>query len=156
MKRKEQPGIDEIITLEEREHLLYGLHRFLAWVGEPLPEKVEVDGEKIEIHDLIWRCIHNKEFSEKEKMRFMEIVRILETKEMLDEESLRKASLTREDAKKLYHESAALIRAIMDIRECEAGKVKLKKPDIEIRQKIDDAKRWMGFLKSVGKKSGDI
>lgn len=156
MKQKEQPGLDELISPEEREHLLYGLHRFLAWVGEPLPEKVEVDGEKIEIHDLIWRCIHKKVFSETEKKRFMELVRILEAKEMLNEESLKKASLTREDAKKLYHESSALIRAIMDLRDCEAGKVKLKEPDIEIRQKIDDVKKWMGFLKSVGKKSGDI
>lgn len=67
MTQKEKPVLDELITSEEREHLLFGLHRFLAWVGEPLPEKVEADGEKIEIHDLIWRCIHNKEFSEKEK-----------------------------------------------------------------------------------------
>jgi len=156
MNQKEQPGLDELISPEEREHLLYGLHRFLAWVGEPLPENVEVDGNNIEVHDVIWSCIHKKEFSEKEKKSFLEIVRMLEAKEKLCEESLRKASLTREEAKKLYHESAALIRAIMDIRDCEAGNVKLKEPDIEIRHKIDDAKRWIGFLKSVGTKSGDI
>jgi len=156
MNQKEQPGLDELITPEEREHLLYGLHRFLAWVGEPLPEKVEVDGNNIEVHDVIWRCIHKKEFSEQEKKSFMELVRILEVKEKLGEDSLRKASLTREEARKLFHESAALIRAIIDIKECEAGKVKLKEPDIENRKKIDDAKRWIGFLKNVGKKSGDI
>jgi len=156
MNQKEQPGLDELITPEEREHLLYGLHRFLAWVGEPLPERVEVDGNNIEVHDVIWRCIHKKEFSEQEKKSFMELVRILEAKEKLGEDSLRKASLTREEARKLFHESAALIRAIMDIKECEAGKVKLKEPDIEIRKKIDDAKRWIGFLKNIGKKSGDI
>ena len=156
MPQKEHPDLDELITPDEREHLLYGLHRFLVWVGEPLPDEVEVDGEKIEVHDLIWSCIHNKEFSEKEKLHFMELVRMLEAKEKLDEESLKKASLTREEARKLFHESAALIRAIMDIKECEAGKVKLKEQDIETRKKIDDAKRWIGFLKSVGKKSGDI
>ncbi len=156
MQQKEQPGLDELITQEEREHLLNGLHRFLAWVGEPLPENVEVDGNNIEVHDVIWSCIHKKEFSEKEKNSFLEIVRMLEEKEKITEESLRNASLTREEAKKLYHESAALIRAIMDIRDCEAGNVKLKDPDIEIRHKIDDAKRWIGFLKSVGNKNGDI
>ncbi len=156
MDQKGQPGLDELITPEEREHLLYGLHRFLAWVGEPLPAKVDVEGNDVEVHDVIWRCIHKKEFSEKEKKSFMELVRMLETKEKLDEESLGKASLTREEAKKLFHESAALIRAIMDIRDCEVGNVKLKEPDMEIRRKIDDAKRWIGFLKNVGKKSGDI
>lgn len=153
MNQKERQGLDELITPQEREQLLYGLHRFLVWVGEPLPETVEVEGEKIEVHDLIWNCIHNKEFSKKEKNRFLEIARMLEAKEKLDEEALKKASLTQEEAKKLFHESAALIRAIMDIKECEAGKVKLKEPDIELRNKIEDAKRWIGFLKNVGKKS---
>ncbi len=156
MPQKEHPDLDELITPDEREHLLYGLHRFLVWVGEELPDKVEVDGEDIEIHDLIWRCIHKKDFSEQEKQRFVELIHILEAKEKLDEESLKKASLTREEARKLFHESAALIRAIMDIRECEEGTVKLKETDVEIRQKIDDAKRWIGFLKNIGKKSGDI
>ena len=151
MPQKERPDLDDLITPDEREHLLYGLHRFLVWVGEPLPEEVEVDGEKIEVHDLIWSCIHNKGFSEQEKKRFMELVRTLEAKEKLDEESLKKASLTREEAQRLYHESAALNRAIMDLKECEAGKVKLKDPDVEVIQKIDDVKRWIGFLKTIGK-----
>jgi len=150
---RQQPGLDDLITPEEREHLLYGLHRLLVWVGEKLPDSVEVDGKDIEIHDLIWRCIHKKKFSEQEKQRFMELVRMLEAQEKLDEQSLQKALLTREDARKLYQESAALIRAIMDLRECEAGNVNLKEPDIETRKKIDDAKRWMGFLKDIGKKS---
>ena len=149
---QQQPGLDDLITPEEREHLLYGLHRFLVWVGEELPDKVEVDGKNIEIHDLIWRCIHKKNFSEQEKQRFMELVRVLEEKEKHDEDSLKKVSLTREEARKLYHESASLIRAIMDLRECEEGKVKLKETDLEIKHKIDDAKRWIGFLKGIGKK----
>ncbi len=151
----QQPELDDLITPEEREHLLYGLHRFLVWVGEKLPDKVEVDGKDIEIHDLIWRCIHKKEFSEQEKQRFMELIRILEEKEKYDEEVLKKVSLTREDARKLYHESAALIRAIMDLRECEAGNVKLKEIDVETKHRIDDARRWVGFLKDIGKKRDD-
>ncbi len=152
MTKKEQPVLDELISPEEREHLLFGLHRFLAWVGEPLPEMVEVNGKDIEIHDLIWRCIHQKEFSEKEKKRLMELVSMLEAKEKLDEEKLKKASLTREEAKKLFHESAALIRAIMDLKECEAGKVRLETRGNELRNKINDAKKWIDFLKNVGKK----
>jgi hypothetical protein len=152
MHQKEQLELDELISPEEREHLLFGLHRFLVWVGEPLPESVEVEGKNIEIHDLIWRSIHKKEFSEMEKKRLMELVRMLEAKEKLDEESLKKSLLTREEAKKLFHESAALIRAIMDLKEFEAGKVRLETRNNELRQKINDAKKWIGFLKSVGKK----
>lgn len=152
MNRQEPGNLDEYISPEEREHLLNGLHRFLVWVGEKVPDEFEVDGKNIKLNELIWRCIHKKEFSEDEKKRFLELVRILETKEKHDEEALRKAALTREEAKKLYDETASLIRAIMDLRECETGKVKLKESSDEIKRKVDDARRWIGFLKNVGKK----
>ena len=149
---EERLKLDDIISEEERSHLLSELHRFLVWVGEPLPDAVEVNGETIKLHELIWRCIHKKEFSEKEKAHFMELVRLLETKEKHDEEILQKANLTKEDAKRLYHDTAALIRAIMDIRECEAGRVELRESREDVRKKIEDAKRWLGFLKGIGKK----
>ncbi len=153
MNREEPENLDDYISPEEREHLLNGLHRFLVWVGEKVPNEVEVDGKNIKLNELIWRCIHKKEFSEEEKQRFLELVKILETKEKHDEDALRKAHLTREEAKRLYDETASLIRAIMDLRECEAGKVKLKQSSDEIRRTVDDARRWIGFLKNVGKKS---
>ncbi|HEY9247460.1 MAG TPA: DUF5788 family protein [Candidatus Methanoperedens sp.] len=147
-----EPEDDEHISLEEKEHLLSELHRFFAWVGEKLPEEIDVDGEKINIHDIIWQCLNSQQSSEEDKKRFAELIRILETKEKKDEELLLKGDLTRDEARRLYHESAALIRAILDLRECEAGKMISKESGEEIRKKIDDAKRWIGFLKTVGKK----
>ncbi|HEY6625956.1 MAG TPA: DUF5788 family protein, partial [Ignavibacteriaceae bacterium] len=76
---------DDCISLEEREHLLNGLHRYLIWVGEKVPEEVEINGENIKLHELIWRCIHNKELSEQEKDRLLELVTLLETKAKYDE-----------------------------------------------------------------------
>jgi hypothetical protein len=153
MDQKELQKLDDYISLEEREHLLNGLHRYLIWVGEAVPEEVEVDGKNIQLHELIWGCIHKKEHSEQEKNRILELVQLLEAKVEHDEETLIKARLTREEAKRLYHDIASLIRSIMDLKECEADKVRLKVSSDEIKQKVDDARRWMGFLKTVGKKS---
>jgi hypothetical protein len=153
MDQKEIQKLDDYISLEEREHLLNGLHRYLIWVGEKVPEEVEVDGKKIKLNELIWGCIHNKELSEDEKNRILELVQLLEAKANHEQETLTRASLTREEAKRLYNDIASLIRAIMDLKDCEAGKVRLKVPSDEIKQKVDDARRWMGFLKTVGKKS---
>lgn len=151
----EEPArLDDYISLEEREHLLNGLHRYLIWVGEKVPDEVLINGKNIKLHELIWRCIHKTELSDQEKIRLIELVDLLEAKAKHDEEILLRASLTREEAKRLYTEIASLIRAIMDIRDCEAGKIKLKESSDEIKQKVDDARRWMGFLKNVGKKSG--
>lgn len=147
-----QPRHDHYITDEERQHLISELHRILVWVGEPLPDIVNVDGKIIEVHETVWWCIHKKEFSEEEKNNFREIIHLLEKKEKDREETLHTANLTHEDANKLYHEIASITRAIIDIRECETGKVNLKEPNEDVRQRIDDAKRWMNFLKNIGKK----
>ncbi|PWB54529.1 MAG: methyl-accepting chemotaxis protein [Candidatus Methanoperedenaceae archaeon] len=153
MNQDEIQKLDDYISPQEREHLLNGLHRYLIWVGEKVPEEVQVDGENIKVHELIWRCIHKKDLSEEEKKNIMELVENLETKAKNDEEVLLRESLTREEAKRLYNEIASFIRAIMDLRECEAGRIKLIEPTNEIKQKVDDARRWIGFLKNVGKKS---
>ena len=153
MNQEEIQKLDDYISPEEREHLLNGLHRYLIWVGEKAPEEVLVNGENIKIHELIWRCIHKKDLSEDEKNNILGLVDDLETKAKLDEEILSRESLTREEAKRLYNEIAGFIRAIMDLKECEAGGIKLMEPSNEIRQKVNDARRWIGFLKNVGKKN---
>jgi len=153
MNTEEPVKLDDYISLEEREHLLNGLHRYLIWVGEKVPEEVMVNGKNIKLHELIWRCIHNKDISEEEKARLLDLVNLLETKAKEDEEVLSKTLLTREEAKRLYNEIASFIRAIMDLRDCEAGRVRLKESKDEIKQKVDDARRWVGFLKNVGKKN---
>ncbi len=118
-----------------------------------MPDEMSVDGENIKLNELIWRCIHKKSLSDQEKNHLLELASLLEMKTKQDEEILSRANLTYEEAKQLYKEIAGLIRAIMDIRECEEGKVKLKISSDEIKVKIDDARRWMSFLKNVGKKS---
>jgi hypothetical protein len=152
MNNEEPVKLDDYVSLEEREHLLNGLHRYLIWVGEQIPDEVLVNGKNIKLHELIWRCIHNKDLGEEEKVRLLELVDLLETKAKEDEEVLSKTLLTREEARRLYNEIASLIRAIMDIRDCEAGRVRLIESKEEVKQKVDDARRWVGFLKDVGKK----
>ena len=153
MNQEEFQKLDDLISPQEREHLLNGLHRYLIWVGEKIPEEVQVNGENIKLHELIWRCVHKKDLSEDEKINLLKLVENLETKAKNDEEMLMSESLTREEAKRLYNEIACFIRAIMDLKECEAGRIKLMVPNNEIKQKVDDARRWVGFLKNVGKKS---
>src|SRR5660397_160835 len=109
MEQKEIQKLDDYISLEEREHLLNGLHRYLIWVGEKVPEEVEVDGKNIKLHELIWDCIHKKELSEQEKTRILELVQLLEEKAEHYEETLIKARLTHEEAKILYNDIASLI-----------------------------------------------
>ena len=147
-----QPRHNDYIADEERQHLVARLHRLLVWVGEPLPDTVNIDGKILEIHEIVWQCIHDEDVTEEEKSNLAEIVRLLEKKEKDCEYVLQTASLTHEEAEKLYHEIASIIRAIIDIRECETGKVDLKVSNECIRQRVDDTKRWISFLKTVEKR----
>lgn len=157
---------DDYITDEERKHLISGLHRILAWVGESLPDNVNIDGRDIDIHETIWQCIHKKDFTEEEKCNFRDIANSLEKKEKDFEEVLQRANLKRTDADRLYHEIASIMRAVTDIRECETGKVTLKECNEDtiqgekhketakavLKSSIDDTKRWLNFMKTVEKK----
>lgn len=154
-----QPEHNDYITVEERQHLIFGIHRLLVWVGEPLPETVNIDGKILEVHETVWQCIHDKDVTEEEKNNLEDIAHLLEKKEKEYEYTLQSTNLTHEDADKLYHNIASITRAIIDIRECKNGKVDLKENNEDVTQNtkqlglsVDDAKRWMNFLKTVGKK----
>lgn len=144
-------AISNTISAKEREHLFSMLHRFLVWVGEPLPDIVEVNGERIEVHKLIWDCIQNS-LSDQEKEKLTGLIHFLEEKEVHDENDLKNANITLEDAQRLYHDAASLIRAISDLRTCEAGELKPNPPRGETEYKTEDIKRWLSFLKNVGRK----
>jgi hypothetical protein len=126
---------NDYITDEERQHLISGLHRLLAWVGEPLPGAVNIDGKNIEMHETIWQCIHKKDFTEEEKISFRDISNSLEKKEKIFEETLQKVNLRRKDADRLCREIASIMRAIVDIGECENDNVNLKNKDITVEKK---------------------
>lgn len=89
---------NDYITDEERQRLISKLHRLLVWVGESLPDVVNVDGKTVDVHNVIWWCIHKKEFTEEEKNNFKEIASLLEKKEKDYEAMLQTANLTHEDA----------------------------------------------------------
>jgi len=139
------------ISVEERDHLLSMLHRLLVWVGEPLPDTVDINGDYIDVHELIWSCVQGR-ISDQERKQLTRLIHSLEEKELYDEETLKSADITLEDAQRLYHEAASLIRAIEDLRACEIEEFKSKVSRREMENKIEDTKRWLNFIKSIDRK----
>ncbi len=142
--------IEELISQDEREHMLYALHRYLTWVGEVVPEEITVDGREIKLRDLIWKLTRKRRLTDEEKKCVRGLILHLDKKEKFDEERLEKAKLTRAQAEQLYDEAAGLVRAIMDLRDLEEGKV--KKADfneIALRDKLEDARRWVKYMKQM-------
>ena len=142
--------MDEYIPQAEREHMLFELHRYLAWVGESIPEMMTIDGKDFQLHELVWKLIQKKRLIESEKKCVKWLIHKLETIEQIDEEKIEKAHLTRAQAALIQDEAAGLLRAIMDLKELEEGKIRkadLKK--LNISNKVEDARRWVKYMKQM-------
>ena len=168
----ESPAPADLLTEAERDRLLANLHRTLVWVGVQDPDRLEIDPDllreemardrigpadlppevqpnagTVDLRHLIWRLIHDKGLSEKEETVAKELIEVLKAKEAADEERLKEARLTREEAHRIYEETAAVIRSLMDLREILAKKE--HKTDLgreATKKKVEDVKRWNAFV----------
>lgn len=149
---REQFDMDSLISQDEREHMLFELHRYLVWVGVVLPEEIDIDHQHIKLHDLIWKLIQKESLTENERKCVKGLIYSLEQKEQLDEERIAKAKLTRAQAEQLHSEAAGLLRAIMDLRDLEEGRIKQADFDeVSTRDRVQDARRWLDFVKQMKK-----
>lgn len=142
------------ITDEERRQLLSALHSRLFWVGQHIPDYVEFEGDTYPLHNYVWELIQKDKISAAEKSRIDKCIEILSAKEMKDEKELEEKSLTSEEAKKLYHETAGLLRAITDLKEIESGAFKENTKRFQeqfANQRVKDARLWLEFIKKVSK-----
>ncbi|MDQ1253366.1 MAG: hypothetical protein QG646_2533 [Euryarchaeota archaeon] len=151
---KEKGSTEEYISEDERKQLLSALHCRLFWVGQYIPDHVELEGETYPLHDYVWELIQKDKLTEIEKSRIDKCIEIISAKEMADEKELEEKSLTREEAKNLYHETAGLLRAITDLKEIETGTFQentKRFQEMFANQRIKNAKIWLEFLKNVSK-----
>jgi len=142
--------MEEYIPQAERGHMLFELHRYLAWVGESIPEMMTIDGKEFQLHELVWKLIQKKRLTESEIKCVKWLIHKLETIEQIDEEKIEKAHLTRAQAALIQDEAAGLLRAIMDLKDLEEGKIRkadLKK--LNISNKVEDARRWVKYMKQM-------
>lgn len=142
------------ITDAERKQLLAALHSRLFWVGQHIPDYIEFEGEKYHLHNYVWEMIQKDTLTENEKSLIDKCIDIISAKEKEDEKELEEKPLTVEEANSLYHETAGLLRAIMDLKEIESGALKESTKRFQeqfIGQRIKDAKLWLEFIKNVSK-----
>jgi len=171
-KKSPLDDISCLLTDEERRHLMTSLNDVLVWVGvqppdefmidaqrlkeeidqldlkEDIPPEIHVDKGIIDLRNLIWRLVNEKELNEKEEAEIQELIKILRAKEHQDEETLKEANLTCQQAKQLYNETESIIRSLLDLKEILSHK---KTPEYKrgevIKKKVDEIKRWNDYVK---------
>lgn len=150
----EKENSEKYITDKERRQLLSALHSRLFWVGQYIPDYVEFEGETYPLHNYVWELVQKDELSPAEKSSIDKYIEIISAKEEKDEKELEEEFLTSEEARKLYHETAGLLRAITDLKEIESGDFKENTKYFQeqfANQRVKDARLWLEFLNKVSK-----
>lgn len=136
------------LTEEERHRILARLHSTLAWVGERIPEEIEIDGRSFPLRDVVDRYVFDDEIDEKERALVDRLVRELEVRAETLEDELEEDDLTREEAEALLRRTIGLLRAIDELKHLEDDE-EWEDRRRAVMEEVDDAKRWRNFTKRV-------
>jgi hypothetical protein len=142
-----------LLTDEERQHILNRAHSVFSWVGNLIPDREKFDNTEIELRNVIFKLRTKKGITDDDR----ELARILmgkirERKAEL-ENKLKNDRMTLATAKKLLDEISGLVKAINDLHDIETSDDLLERKGA-IMSIVDDEKRWQRYLKRL--KMGEL
>ncbi|MGD0171988.1 MAG: DUF5788 family protein [Halobacteriota archaeon] len=137
------------LTRKEREELLFKLNRIFTFVGTEIPEEIELDGEVIALHEVMWRLINNKrELTPEECAAVQRLWGAIERKIRQIESTIRSQDIDEREALMLYVEAQGLIRAAVELRALEKGKL-FNSAQTPSTDRNEAQKRWLSYLKKI-------
>lgn len=142
---------DDVLTPEDRRRLEAKLHRLLFWVGAEIPDEIRLECGNVNLRDTVYNFITKDSLTPEEEAQVRRLLHCLEKQELIEEERLEHAPLTRKEAEALTLELAGLLRAIMDLKELKAPRQKRRLQERSRYHRVEDAKRWMEYVKQLKK-----
>jgi len=138
------------LTKQDREKLLFKLNRLFTFVGTEIPEGIELDGQVVALHEVMWRLInHKRELTPDEFSAVQRLYMAIERKIHKDESAIKSQDIDEHQAFELYAEAQGLIRAALELRDFEQGKL-LDDYVKTTSEKTNEAqKRWLSYLKKI-------
>ena len=116
-----------------------------------LPPEVHLDKGTVELHRLIWRLINEKEITDEERIQIEELIDLLQKAEQKEEDILKGQRITQAQARRLYEETAGVIRALLTLKDLLKNK---DRSDIKKEagiEKVEDIRRWNKFIDQIEK-----
>ena len=153
MDEKSVSPDQNLLTDEERQHILSRAHSVFSWVGNLIPDREKFDNTEIELRNVIFKLRTKKGITDDDReLARLLIGKIKERKSEL-ENKLKNDRITLATAKKLLDEISGLVKAINDLHDVETSD-DLFERKVAIMSKVDDEKRWQRYLKRL--KMGDL
>ncbi|QIB73369.1 hypothetical protein GL213_12260 [Halogeometricum borinquense] len=133
----------------ERKQLLERVNREGATIGVDIPDRIDVQGEEVELRDFVFEIKRRDTVPEGEKDR------VEQAKKNLRRERLQRLQQI-EDNEVSYEEGRRLVESIVGIDRALNALEQLRPANLEQEsqlQEAQDQKRWMNFLKqALGRK----
>jgi hypothetical protein len=138
------------LTKEEREKLLFKLNRLFTFVGTEVPEEIELDGQVVALHEVMWRLINHKtELTPEEFSAVQRLYMAIERKIHENESAIKSQDIDEHQALELYTEAQGLIRAAIELRDFEKGKLLDNYVTTASEERNEAEKRWLSYLKKI-------
>jgi hypothetical protein len=137
----------ERLTDEDRRKFLAKMRSALFWVGRRIPDREIIDGEKVDLKEVVFRYIANDSPTEEKVKGAISLAMELQCKVDEMEHRLRNDDMTRVEALDLLDRILGLMRAIDELKKRggRASEVKLQ----ALVCKVDDERRWLDFVRSI-------
>ena len=140
--------MDGIFSPEERERVLARLNSLFAWVGARIPDLMMVDGESVRVRRLLDDLCNKAELDDEDLRIAGELEEALAGKERELKGRLKDDEISEGEALALLQETRGIIRALLRLREL--GKEHRDLAGAALNKRIQDEKRWLCLLRSVG------
>ncbi len=138
------------LTKQEREKLLFKLNRLFVFIGCEIPDNIELEGENIPLHDLIWKIITSKQPLRPEELAAVDnLYHDLETKIREEELKIKSADISKTEARELYVDTCGLIRAAMELRDIEKAGSLGDYTVHAIPSIVESQKNWLKYLEKI-------
>ncbi len=138
------------LTKEDREKLLSKLHRLMVFIGCEIPLKVDLEGEPVPLHELVWRLMtHEGALTPEESVAVDELHHEIELKIREEELEIKSADISEAEARELFVQACGLIRAAVALRDIEKRETLRDYSEIAASSKVDAEKRWLEYLKQI-------
>jgi hypothetical protein len=139
---------DGVLSPEERQRIVARIRSAFGAVGARIPDIEVIDGERLNLRDLVFDYIGKERPTEKDIERADRLADGLEKKVRELEERLRGDELSERAAVELMREALGVLRALQQLRG-------LRDPDrgavarSAVLNRVDDERRWLDFMKNV-------
>lgn len=137
----------EALTPEDRAKIISRIHSLLFWVGEIIPQEIQIEDRAIKLRDVVFNYLITENPTDEERKDAEVLAELLDKHVKEVETEILRGDIGRAEACELMNEARSYLRAVDELRTSKGDEADLKRHDLMNR--VEDARRWQHFVDKV-------